>query len=138
MKTVHTVKTKLNKDDKNPVITVLTLDWSGATVEALQGPAADTLIINKQGQWRRAKKIPPQHEEKVMDLIARMGSRSSGPVTVESTFAQATALSAEQQDALLKKLIEQAKANEAAKKVSAKAPKAPAPTGAKAETRPSA
>lgn len=137
MKTVHTVKTKLNKDDKNPVITVLTLDWSGATVEALQGPAADTLIINKQGQWRRAKKIPPQHEEKVMDLIARMGSRSSGPVTVESTAAQAAALDSAGRDALIKKLLEQQKADELAKRTAAKAPKAPVPTG-KPENRPQA
>lgn len=109
MKTVHTVKTKLNKDDKNPVTTVLTIDWVGTTAEMLQVPATDTLVINWQGQKRRSKKIPLQEEFKAAEMIARMGSRSQGTPTKESAMAQLATLSKEDRDAIIAQLAAEEK-----------------------------
>jgi hypothetical protein len=118
-KTVHTVKTKLNKDDKSPVITSLTIDWTGATAELLRAPAADSLIINWQGQQRRGKKIPAQATLMASEFIARMGARM-GPVTVESTAAMAATMTPEQVNALIKKLQDDERARVAAEKAAAK------------------
>lgn len=120
-KTVHTVRTKLNKDDKSPVITALTIDWEGATAEMLKAPAADSLVITWQGQARRAKKIPAQATLVAKDFIARMGARM-GPVTVEGTAAMAATMKPEEVNALIEKLRADQKAREAAEKQAAKAP----------------
>src|SRR5882672_1771236 len=108
-KTIEMVKTKLNKDDKNTVVTALTLNWTGVTLEMLQGPASQTLVINKQGEWRRKKVIPQTEEVMVKDMIARMGSRSVTP-TVEGVVAAASTFSAEQRAALMKQLQDADKA----------------------------
>jgi hypothetical protein len=110
-----TVRTKLNKNDKNPKVTVLTFDFKGVTLEDLAGPAIDSLTINKQGAWRRSGKVPTTETVLVSDMIARMGSRSGGPITVDSVAAQFAALSPSDQA----KLLKQAEAAKAA-------PKAPA------------
>lgn len=122
-KTVHTVRTKLNKDDKSPIITALTINWAGATADLLRAPAADSLIITWQGQMRRSKKIPAQAEFLATDFIARMGSRQ-GPVTAESVAAMAATLKPEEVEAMIAKLRAEQKAREAADKAAAKAPDA--------------
>jgi hypothetical protein len=116
VKQVITVKTKLDKNDKNPKVTVLTLDFEGCTVEMLAGPAADTLVINKQGAWRRAKAIPAKEDVLVKDMIARMGSRSQAPLTVEGIAAVAGTMKPEEVEALIAKIRADAKARDAAEK----------------------
>lgn len=123
LKQVVTVKTKLNKDDKNPKVTVLTLDFTGCKVENLIPAATDTLVINKQGQWRRAKAIPQKEEVNVLEMIARMGSRSQAPATVEGLAAVASTFSAEQRAEFLALLQKEEKEKAAAAKKSGRAAK---------------
>lgn len=111
-KIVEMVKTRLNKDDKNAVVTALTFLTAGVTVEMLLAPALQTLVINKQGEWRRKGKIPQVEEVSIPDMIARMGSRSVTP-TVEGVAAAATTFSDDQRDALIKQLQAQQKAEQA-------------------------
>lgn len=115
------VKTKLNKDDKNPKLTIVTYNFAGVTVEELAGPAMDTLTINLQSGWRRNKSVPQKIEVNVKDMISRMGSRSSAPLTAEGIAAVAGAMSREEVTALIKRLSDEAKARDAAEKEAAKA-----------------
>lgn len=108
-KIIEMVRTKLNKDDKNSVVTALTFITEGVTVEMLLGPALQTLVINKQGEWRRKKAIPQTEEVSIKDMISRMGSRSVTP-TVEGVVAAASTFSAEQRAALMKQLQDADKA----------------------------
>lgn len=114
-KIVEMVKTRLNKDDKNAIVTALTFLTAGVTVEMLLSPALQTLVINKQGEWRRKGNIPQTEEVSIKDMIARMGSRSVTP-TVEGVSAAATTFTDTQRDELIKKLQAQQKAEKAGNK----------------------
>lgn len=120
------VKTKLNKDDKNPKLTIVTYNFAGVTVEELAGPAMDTLTINLQSGWRRNGSIPQKLEVNVKDMISRMGSRSSAPLTAEGIKAVASTMSLDEVNALIKQMGEEAKARADAEKKAAKDAEKPA------------
>lgn len=111
-KIVQMVKTKVNEDAKDAVITALTFDTTGVTADMLLAPALQTLVINWQGGKRRAKSIPTEDTIVVKDMIARMGSRSVTP-TVEGLKAAATTFTDAQRDELIKQLQAQQKAEKA-------------------------
>lgn len=115
------VKTKLNEDAANAVITALTFDWTGVTTEMLVGPATDSLKITKQAAWRRKGAIPQKEEVLVKDMIAQMGSRSQTPLTAEGIAAVAGSMSKDEVNALIARLSEDAKKREADEKAAAKA-----------------
>lgn len=117
------VKTKLNKDDKSPKMTVVTYNFAGVTVEDLAGPAIDTLTINLQGGWRRNKAIPAKIEVSVKDMIARMGTRSSAPLTAEGIVAHASTYTPDELKALIEQLQGKAKEAKAPAKPGVKKPK---------------
>ena len=115
LKRILQVDTKPTKNSK-AVRTVLTMDYTGVTAEMLQGPAEDSLVIAWQGRKRRgalatpAVAIPSTETVKVAELIASLKTRAGGPPTVDSTAAQFSSLSAEDQKAALAKLQELVKA----------------------------
>lgn len=121
MKTVVMAKTKLNEDAANAVITALTFDWTGCTMEMLIGPATDSLKITRQAAWRRKGTIPQKEEVNVKDMIAQMGSRSQTPLTADGIAAVAGSMSKEEVNALIARLAEDAKKREADEKAAAKA-----------------
>jgi hypothetical protein len=92
VKKVITVHTKLDKTSPSKT-TVLTLDYTGATVLDLMGPAQDSLVISWQGRARRAKAIPATASVNVREFIASLAKRESAPETPETLFAKAQAMS---------------------------------------------
>lgn len=52
-----TIVTAIEKD-ADEVKTVLTIDWTGMTPEMYRALATPTLVIKRQGEYRRGKKIP--------------------------------------------------------------------------------
>jgi hypothetical protein len=105
VKKVITVHTKLDKTAASKA-TVLTLDYTGATVLDLMGPAQDSLVISWQGRVRRSKAIPATASLNVREFIASLARRDTGPETPETLFAKAQAMSPQE----LAKYIEMLKA----------------------------
>lgn len=83
----RTVKTKLNKDDKSPKSTDVTVDFTGVSQEQLEELASATVIINEQSVWRTSGVIPEKCTIKVLEQIGR--PRGGGfKVTPESMAAR--------------------------------------------------
>src|SRR5258708_35772844 len=81
-KTVSNIETRIsNKKDASASDravhrTALTIDWTGCTLEDLKPAAAQTLVINRQGQYRRTKNIPQVDTIKAKDVLSGMGRQS--------------------------------------------------------------
>lgn len=101
VKNVLNVDTRLDKSAKDATRTVLTMDYTGCTVEDLIAPAEDSLVIALQGRWRRAKAIPKTLTVNVKELIASLKTRAGGPETVESLAAKAATMSDEERQRII-------------------------------------
>jgi len=112
LKRVKEVHTKIDKNDKNPKKTVLTIDYTGCTVNDLIGPAEDSLIISWQGRARRSKVIPASQTINAKQFIESLRQRVGGPETVDTLAAKVGTMSADEQAALLKRLQESMKAGQ--------------------------
>lgn len=94
--------------------TTLAVDWTGATLEMLKGPALDSLVITWQGRQRRKGVIPKTDKIVVKDFIASLGQRSTFVVNAENVGAVAQTMSAEERKVLIAKLQEMDKLGKAA------------------------
>jgi hypothetical protein len=78
----------LDKNDKSPKKTILTVDFTGCQVSDLYSPAEDTIVIAWQGRCRRAKVVPAAATILVKSFLESLRQRAGGPVTVEGLLAQ--------------------------------------------------
>lgn len=86
MKTVITASTRLSAKSE-PVQTVVTIDWTGATEDQIRAAAARTYVIDRQRKWRDAESIPTTDE-----IIARdHGKRMPATVDLKALLKQALA-----------------------------------------------
>ena len=97
MNTTTNVSTKVNKDAEAPIITELTLDWTGMSEDDLRALAQQALIVKLQGSWRKGE-IPTSATVLVSDH--KVGTRAPK----KSLTEQLSSLSAAERAELIAKL----------------------------------
>lgn len=98
---VYDVDTKLDAKGETKR-TQVTVDFTGASEELVQGLAARTLIVTAQGGFRRNGVIPPKHTV----LVREAGTRQAFVATPDSLAAKASVMTPAERAALIKKLQE--------------------------------
>lgn len=98
MATIRKVYRKTSIDGKKGKQhqTEFVFDYEGVTLEDLFEPSEATMIITRQGQFRRDKKVPPQEKIKVKEFLASKGSR--GVAVRDMTPEEILAKAAQDQD----------------------------------------
>ena len=85
-KRVYNVKTAVDEDGDQKQ-TAVTVDFEGVSPEQIEALAARTLIITRQGAWRRAGSIPATD----VILAKQAGTRQAFAETPDSIAARAAA-----------------------------------------------
>ena len=108
-KFIETISTKVSKHGTGKQ-TVVTVDFTGATLDAIKAYALQAIRVKVQGRFRQDG-IPSAYTFNVRDNP--VGSKVSAPPTVESLHAQTQVMSHEERKALIAKLIAESDAREA-------------------------
>lgn len=96
---VYDVDTKLDAKGTTSR-TQVTVDFTGASEDAIQALAARTLIVTAQGGFRRNGAIPPKH----LIMVKDAGTRQAFVATPDSIAARASSMSADERKQLIAKL----------------------------------